>query len=96
MDKTILVTGGAGFIGSNFVYMLLDERPSWRVVCVDSLTYAANIHTLNEAFKNPRFVPLLRGITCSKLKFHIIAKGIRDIKCNWKYRPPIPTIVWIK
>ena len=56
MGKTILVTGGTGFIGSNFVYLLLDERPDWRVVCVDSLTYAANIHTLNDAFKNPRFV----------------------------------------
>lgn len=39
--KTILVTGGAGFIGSNFVYLLLEERPSWRVVCVDSLTLAS-------------------------------------------------------
>ncbi len=52
---TILVTGGAGFIGSNFVYMLLDERPEWRVVCVDALTYAANIHTLNVALSNPNF-----------------------------------------
>lgn len=55
MSKTILVTGGAGFIGSNFVYLLLDERPEWRVVCVDALTYAANIHTLNKAMKNPNF-----------------------------------------
>lgn len=53
--KKILVTGGAGFIGANFIYMLLDERPDWEVVCVDALTYAANIHTLNEALKNPRF-----------------------------------------
>ena len=44
MKKTILVTGGVGFIGSNFIYMLLDERPDWKVVCVDALTYAANIH----------------------------------------------------
>ena len=53
---TILVTGGAGFIGSNFVYLLLDEHPDWKVVCVDVLTYAANIHTLNDAFKSPQFV----------------------------------------
>lgn len=49
----ILVTGGAGFIGSNFIYLLLDERPDWKIICVDALTYAANIHTLNDAFKKP-------------------------------------------
>ena len=52
----ILVTGGAGFIGSNFIYLLLEERPDWKIVCVDALTYAANIHTLNEAMENPNFV----------------------------------------
>ena len=56
MKKTVLVTGGAGFIGSNFIYLLLEERSEWKVVCVDALTYAANIHTLNDALKNPNFV----------------------------------------
>lgn len=53
--KTILVTGGAGFIGSNFIYLLLDERPEWKIVCVDALTYAANIHTLNRAMEQNNF-----------------------------------------
>ena len=53
---TILVTGGAGFIGSNFIYLLLSERPDWKIICVDALTYAANIHTLNEALTHPNFI----------------------------------------
>lgn len=54
-EKTILVTGGAGFIGSNFIYLLLAERPNCKIVCVDALTYAANIHTLNEAMQRSNF-----------------------------------------
>ena len=37
---TIIVTGGAGFIGSNFVFHMLDKYPDYRIVCVDKLTYA--------------------------------------------------------
>ncbi len=54
--STILVTGGAGFIGANFVYYLLERYPSDRVVCVDSLTYAGNLSTLERALADPRFV----------------------------------------
>lgn len=53
--KTVIVTGGAGFIGSNFVYHMLNAHPDYRIVCVDCLTYAGNIHTLREAKKNPNF-----------------------------------------
>lgn len=42
----ILVTGGAGFIGSNFVYHLVNTHPSDEVICVDALTYAGNLYTL--------------------------------------------------
>ena len=52
---TILVTGGAGFIGSNFVYFQLEKHPEDTVVCVDKLTYAGNLSTLAEALKNPAF-----------------------------------------
>ena len=43
---TIIVTGGAGFIGSNFVYHMLDAHPDYRIVCIDKLTYAGNLSTL--------------------------------------------------
>lgn len=51
----ILVTGGAGFIGANFVYYELANHPEDRVVCLDALSYAGNLATLEEALKNPNF-----------------------------------------
>ncbi|MBP5204838.1 dTDP-glucose 4,6-dehydratase [Candidatus Saccharibacteria bacterium] len=53
--KTVVVTGGAGFIGSNFVYYMLNKYPDYRIICVDCLTYAGDIHTLNRAMENPNF-----------------------------------------
>ena len=52
---TILVTGGAGFIGGNFVYYQLKNHPEDRVVCLDKLTYAGNLSTLQEAMKCEQF-----------------------------------------
>lgn len=51
----ILVIGGAGFIGSNFVYYELDNYPNDEVICLDKLTYAGNLETLEIAMKNPKF-----------------------------------------
>lgn len=52
---TIIVTGGAGFIGSNFIFYMLDSYPEDRIVCMDKLTYAGNISTLASAMDNPHF-----------------------------------------
>ncbi len=52
---TIIVTGGAGFIGAGFVYYMLEKYPDYRIVCVDCLTYAGNLSTLQEALENPNF-----------------------------------------
>ena len=52
---TILITGGAGFIGTNFMYYQLQHHPEDQVVCLDALTYAGNLENLTEALKNPRF-----------------------------------------
>ena len=46
--KTILVTGGAGFIGSNFVKMILKRHPQYKVINVDALTYAGNLENLKD------------------------------------------------
>lgn len=52
--KTILVTGGAGFIGSNFVLYILDKYPDYRVINLDLLTYAGTLENLKEEQTNPR------------------------------------------
>ena len=52
---TIIVTGGAGFIGSNFIHYLLTAHPQDRIVCVDKLTYAGNLSTLGSVLQAPGF-----------------------------------------
>lgn len=52
---TILVTGGAGFIGSNFIFYLLKKYPAYRIVCLDKLTYAGNLSTLSSVLDRPNF-----------------------------------------
>ncbi len=52
---TIVVTGGAGFIGANFIFHILEKYPSNRVVCLDKLTYAGNLSTLASVMEQPNF-----------------------------------------
>lgn len=65
MGQSILVTGGAGFIGSNFIRCVLREQPSWRVINLDALTYAGNPESLAalEADGRYRFV---QGDICDR------------------------------
>lgn len=51
----IIVTGGAGFIGGNFIHYYLAEHPDDRMVCIDKLTYAGNLSTLASVIDNPNF-----------------------------------------
>ncbi len=53
--KNILVTGGAGFIGSNFTRYMLDKYPGYRVTVYDKLTYAGNLDNLRDLADNPRY-----------------------------------------
>jgi dTDP-glucose 4,6-dehydratase len=54
--KNVLVTGGAGFIGSNFVHMMLDKYPDCKIINVDTLTYAGNLENLKDIVDNPNYV----------------------------------------
>lgn len=52
---TIIVTGGAGFIGSNFVFHMLQAHPDYRIVCLDKLTYAGDLSTLEPVLQQDNF-----------------------------------------
>lgn len=79
----ILVTGGAGFIGSNFIYYELDKYAEDRIVCIDALTYAGNLETLEEALKNERFVFYRGDIADGEFVNGVFAKEHPDIVVNF-------------
>ena len=54
-DMNIIVTGGAGFIGSNFIFYMLNRHPNYRIICLDKLTYAGNLSTLKSVTDNLNF-----------------------------------------
>lgn len=83
MSETVLITGGAGFIGSNFVYHMLKEHPDDKIVCVDCLTYAGNMSTLAEAMKNERFVFYKTNICDRAVIYKIFETEHPDIVVNF-------------
>ena len=79
----ILVTGGAGFIGSNFVYFMLNKYPDYKIVCLDALTYAGNLETLENAIKNPNFKFVKGDITDRKAVFELFEEEKFNIVVNF-------------
>ena len=80
---TVLITGGAGFIGANFIYYYLKTHPEDRVVCLDALTYAGNLSTLDAAMKHPNF-KFHRADICSRgAVFRIFEKERPEIVINF-------------
>ena len=79
----ILVTGGAGFIGSNFIYYMLEKHPGYKIVCLDALTYAGNLETLEEAMKNPDFKFIKGDITDREAVRGLFAEEKFDIVVNF-------------
>ncbi len=79
----IVVTGGAGFIGSNFVYYMLDKSPDNRVICIDKLTYAGNLPTLDKAASNSHFRFVNIDICDREAVFSLFEEEKPDIVVNF-------------
>ncbi len=80
---TIIVTGGAGFIGSNFVFHMLKKYPDYRIVCLDCLTYAGNLSTLAPVMDNPNFRFVKESITDREAVYKLFEEEHPDMVVNF-------------
>ena len=81
--KTIIVTGGAGFIGSNFIFYLMDHHPEDRIVCIDKLTYAGNLSTLAPVLEKDNFRFCKTDICDREAVYRIFEEEKPDIVVNF-------------
>ncbi|MGL4484611.1 MAG: dTDP-glucose 4,6-dehydratase, partial [Anaerovoracaceae bacterium] len=79
----ILITGAAGFIGSNFTFYMLDKYPEYEFVGLDDLTYAGNLETLKPALSNPNFKFIKANISDRDAVFKIFNEEKFDIVINF-------------
>ena len=80
---TIIVTGGAGFIGSNFIFHMLKANPDYRIICLDKLTYAGNLSTLEPAMTNPKFLFVKADICDRKAVNELFETQKPDVVVNF-------------
>ncbi len=80
---TILVTGGAGFIGSNFIFHMLRKYPDYRIICLDKLTYAGNLSTLKSVMDAQDFRFLKLDICDREEVYNLFAEEKPDIVVNF-------------
>lgn len=78
----LLVTGGAGFIGSNFVLYMLQQHPDYKIINVDSLTYAGNLENLKSIENHPNYTFSKTDITDAKAIDALFQQGI-DVVVNF-------------
>ena len=79
----LLITGGAGFIGSNFIYYMQDRHPDYELVCLDLLTYAGNLKTLDKAMKKSNFKFVKGDIADREAVFSLFETEKFDIVVNF-------------
>lgn len=80
---TMIVTGGAGFIGGNFIHYMLKNHPEDRVICVDCLTYAGNLSTLKEAMEHASFQFCKINICDREAVYRLFAEEHPDVVVNF-------------
>ena len=80
---TIIVTGGAGFIGSNFIFHMLKKYPDDRIICLDKLTYAGNLSTLAPMMDNPNFRFVKADICDREAVYKLFEEEHPDIVVNF-------------
>ena len=80
---TIIVTGGAGFIGSNFIFHMLEKYSDYRIICLDKLTYAGNLSTLTPVMENPNFRFVKADICDREVVFQLFEEEHPDIVVNF-------------
>lgn len=83
MDKKILVTGGAGFIGGNFVHYMVDKYPNYMIVNLDALTYAGNLETCQPVEGKPNYKFVKGDIADRDFIFDLFEKEKFDIVINF-------------
>ena len=80
---TLFVTGGAGFIGSNFIFYMMKEHPQDRIVCIDKLTYAGNLATLAPLMGRENFRFVRADICDREAMFRLFAEERPDVVVNF-------------
>lgn len=79
----IIVTGGAGFIGSNFVFHMLKAHPEYRIICLDKLTYAGNLSTLEPVLSNHAFRFVKADICDREAVYQLFEEEQPDVVVNF-------------
>lgn len=79
----ILVTGGAGFIGANFIFHMMEAHPDYDIVCLDALTYAGNLATLESVMDKPNFKFVKGDIADRKTVFELFEAEKFNIVVNF-------------
>jgi dTDP-glucose 4,6-dehydratase len=79
----IIVTGGAGFIGGNYIHIMLKKHPEDEIICLDALTYAGNMETLEPVMKNPKFKFIKGDIADREFVYDLFEKERPDVIVNF-------------